>query len=128
MNDKNVCKETKLKIRNYLEYLHQEETQNGQEKNPIIEKLSFKLKKELQSEIAMNYLQKFDILNNNFDQNFLISVLELFNENKYGDGEIIIDDQINILNRENVKYLYLLEKGEVEILYKGKVIKWKHSY
>lgn len=45
----------------------------------------------------------------------------MFDENKYGDGEIIIDDQINILNRENEKYLYYLEKGEVEIIYKGKV-------
>jgi hypothetical protein len=28
MTDKGVCKDTKLKIRNYLEYLHQEEAPN----------------------------------------------------------------------------------------------------
>lgn len=28
MKGKHVCKDTKLKIRNYLEYLHQEETPN----------------------------------------------------------------------------------------------------
>jgi hypothetical protein len=81
-----------------------------------------KLKKELKVEIALNYLDQFEVLKNNFDQTFLQTILDLFKELKFGDCEIIIDDQINFLNRENEKSIYLLVKGELEILVKGKVI------
>lgn len=103
------------RIRSYLEYIWQEEQQmNDDEVNEIIRKLSKHLQDELQYQIRMSVMKNCKLIINTFSPKMIKVLSNELEEVSYSPEEHILT-----IGQVDDGSLYIISKGEVEILFEG---------
>ncbi|CAD8157596.1 unnamed protein product [Paramecium octaurelia] len=103
------------KIRSYLEYIWKEEQeQNDDQVGDVISKLSKQLQEELQFQLRGNILRKCKIMVNTFSESLIKNLLQLMEEQSFSPDERIIS-----VNELDDCALYIITKGEVELIFEG---------
>ncbi|CAD8111261.1 unnamed protein product [Paramecium primaurelia] len=121
MSKNKIQFELQTKIRSYLEYIWQEEQEmNDDEVGSIVNKLSKHLQDELQYQLRGNILKNCKIIMKLFSESFIKSLLHYMEEQAYSPEERIIT-----INELDDCSLYIITKGEVELIFEGNQIKEK---
>ena len=112
MKSKNIDFKTRSKVRNYLEYIYQEERNtNYEEVNQIIGKLSKDLKHELTKASHYEVLQNIPFFSKNFSDHSLQKISLELKELNFTPGDIIFP------NYDVAKpAIYIIRRGTVELL------------
>ncbi|CAK82664.1 unnamed protein product (macronuclear) [Paramecium tetraurelia] len=109
------------KIRSYLEYIWKEEQeQNDDQVGDVISKLSKQLQEELQFQLRGNILRKCKIMVDTFSESLIKNLLQLMEEQSYSPDERIIS-----VNELDDSALYIITKGDVELIFEGAEMKDK---
>ncbi|KRX02372.1 Cyclic nucleotide-binding protein [Pseudocohnilembus persalinus] len=113
MNKKNINHSLRVKIRNYLDYIHHENlSKTTKEENEVIECLSQNLREEMLKDERWNIIQKIEIFKNNFTEKNLMRVMYDMEEIVLSEGEVIyMDNQIEDLA------FYFIVKGKIDLFY-----------
>ena len=114
MKSKNIAFDLKIKIKNYLEYIWQEEKKNQKETQEIINKLSKSLREELLSNANGKIIKETPLLNRNFSETTLRQILSEMHELNLTPGDLIYSE--NDVDDNN---LYLIKDGEINIYLEG---------
>ena len=110
MKQKNIHFQLRSKIRNYLEYLWQDEKMaNTDEANKIINKLSNSLKNELVLCSHFDFLKNIPFFYQNFSEHTLNKLSHEIKEINFTPGDIIYNQ--HDINDQN---LYMIRNGSVE--------------
>lgn len=110
MKSKNIDFNLKIKIKNYLEYIWQEEKKNQKETQEIINKLSKSLREELLSNANGKIIKETPLLNRNFSEATLRQILSEMHELNLTPGDLIYSE--NDVDDNN---LYLIKDGEIDL-------------
>lgn len=111
MNKRNINFDLRTKIRKYLEYVWMEEqSQNSEDENLIINKLSISLKEDLFLQTNGNIIKEIPFFMNNFSEKTLKKLAFTLKELHYMPGDIIFQKGDNL-----DQSFYILWKGEVEL-------------
>ena len=97
MNRRNITNNLKMRIRRYIEYMHEEKKLGSQRGEYLINSLSFHLKDELLKDAYNPIISNINILNQNFSKKFLIKLSSVFKEFTYAPEEIIFNVNFSIL-------------------------------
>lgn len=89
LKKRNVDKYTQMKIRRYMEYLHEEETNGYQRGGYEISLLSSQLKSEMNVEIYGKLLYNIPLFKKNFSKAFIERLCSNLEELTYAPDEII---------------------------------------
>ena len=120
----NIDFSLKIKIRNYLEYIWQaEKTQNNNETQEIINRLSKSLKEELLLNANGFVLDELSLFKNNFSEQSMRKIICQMKQINMIPGDIIFQE--NGTNDEN---LYIVQDGKVELfneISQGKTVSLK---
>ena len=112
MRQKNINFQIISKIRNYLEYIWNEEKEaNGEEVQQIINKLSNSLKNELILSSHCEILKNIPFFFMNFSEDTLNKLSYEMKEVRYTPGDVIYN-HTDVNNESN---LYIIRNGKVEI-------------
>ena len=114
MKSKNIDFNLKIKIKNYLEYIWQEEKKNQKETQEIINKLSKSLREELLSNANGKVIKETPLLNKNFSETTLRQILSEMHELNLTPGDLIYSE--NDVDDNN---LYLIKDGEIDLYLEG---------
>ncbi|CAD8213472.1 unnamed protein product [Paramecium octaurelia] len=121
MSKNKIQFDLQTKVRSYLEYIWQEEQEmNDDEVGSIVNKLSKHLQDELQYQLRGNILKNCKIIMKLFSESFIKSLLHNMEEQAYSPEERIIT-----INELDDCSLYIITKGEVELIFEGNQIKEK---
>ncbi|CAD8084196.1 unnamed protein product [Paramecium sonneborni] len=116
MSKNKIQFDLQTRIRSYLEYIWQEEQEmNDDEVGSIVKKLSRHLQDELQYELRGNILKNCKIVMKLFSEQFVKNLLQSMEELSFSPEERIIT-----CNQIDDCSLYIITKGEVELLFSGK--------
>ncbi|CAK67981.1 unnamed protein product (macronuclear) [Paramecium tetraurelia] len=116
MSKNKIQFDLQTRIRSYLEYIWQEEQEmNDDEVGSIVKKLSRHLQDELQYQLRGNILKNCKIVMKLFSEQFLKNLLQCMEELSFSPEERIIT-----CNQLDDCSLYIITKGEVELLFSGK--------
>ncbi|CAD8093484.1 unnamed protein product [Paramecium primaurelia] len=116
MSKNKIQFDLQTRIRSYLEYIWQEEQEmNDDEVGSIVKKLSRHLQDELQYQLRGNILKNCKIVMKLFSEQFLKNLLQSMEELSFSPEERIIT-----CNQLDDCSLYIITKGEVELLFSGK--------
>ncbi|CAD8121488.1 unnamed protein product [Paramecium sonneborni] len=109
------------KIRSYLEYIWKEEQeQNDDEVGDIVSKLSKQLQEELRFQLRGNILRRCKIMVKTFSESLVKHLLQYMEEQSYSPDERIIS-----LNDLDDCALYIITKGDVELIFESMEINEK---
>ncbi|CAK56044.1 unnamed protein product (macronuclear) [Paramecium tetraurelia] len=115
MSKNKIQFELQTRIRSYLEYIWQEEqNMNDEEVVTLISKLSSNLQEELQYQLRGNILSSCKVMIKTFSQKMIKSLLGQMEEQSFSPEERIIT-----INQTDDSSLYIITKGEVEIIFEG---------
>ncbi|CAD8174031.1 unnamed protein product [Paramecium octaurelia] len=115
MSKNKIQFELQTRIRSYLEYIWQEEqNMNDEEVSSLICKLSSNLQEELQYQLRGNILSSCKVMIKTFSEKMIKSLLGQMEEQSFSPEERIIT-----LNQLDDSSLYIITKGEVEIIFEG---------
>ncbi|CAD8096313.1 unnamed protein product [Paramecium primaurelia] len=115
MSKNNIQFDLQTRIRSYLQYIWQEEQQmNEEEVGSIVSKLSSHLQDELNFQLKGNILNQCKIITKTFSLKFKQHLLLVMEEQSFSPEERIIT-----LNQQDDNSLYIITKGEVEIIFEG---------
>ncbi|CAD8081242.1 unnamed protein product [Paramecium primaurelia] len=116
MSKNKIQFDLQTRIRSYLEYIWQEEQEmNDDEVGSIVKKLSRHLQDELQYQLRGNILKNCKIIMKLFSEQLLKNLLQQMEELSFSpDEKIITCNQIDDCS------LYMITKGEVELIFSGK--------
>ena len=89
MKLRNIKGETQLKIRRYIEYVHDEEINGFQRGDSLFDNLSISLKHELNLDLYLKIIKNIHFLRKNFSEKFLIELSHSLQGKTFVDGEII---------------------------------------
>lgn len=113
MNQRGINKQLQIKIRRYLEYMHEEATTNASEsRNILINTLSNKLKEEFFCDYYGSILRENGIFKK-FSNEFIEAIVNFIEEVSCSPGEILY-----LQDEEKDKNLYFVLKGEIEMVMK----------
>ena len=98
MRFRNIQKDLQLKVRRFIEYMHNEEKNGSQKGEFLFNNLSIKLKNELNIDIFLKFIKKVKIFNDNFSLEFLENLSKHFKEQAFAPEEYIKRVFINIHN------------------------------
>ncbi|CAD8120889.1 unnamed protein product [Paramecium sonneborni] len=116
MSKNKINFELQTKIRSYLEYIWEEEQErNENEIGSITKKLSRHLQDDLQYELRGNILKNCKVIMKLFSQQFVKSLIQSMEEMSFSPEERIIT-----CNQIDDCSLYIISKGEVELIFSGK--------
>ncbi|CAD8096311.1 unnamed protein product [Paramecium primaurelia] len=116
MSKNKIQFDLQTRIRSYLEYIWQEEQEmNDDEIGSIMKKLSKHLQDELQYQLRGNILKNCRVIVKLFSEQFVKSLLQSMEEISFSPEERIIT-----CNQIDDCSLYIITKGEVELLFSGK--------
>ncbi|CAK56672.1 unnamed protein product (macronuclear) [Paramecium tetraurelia] len=115
MSKNNIQFDLQTRIRSYLQYIWQEEQQMNEEQvGSIVQKLSSHLQDELNFQLKGNILNQCKIITKTFSLKFKQHLLLVMEEQSFSPEERIIT-----LNQQDDNSLYIITKGEVEIVFEG---------
>ncbi|CAD8066035.1 unnamed protein product [Paramecium sonneborni] len=115
MSKNKIQFELQTRIRSYLEYIWQEEqNMNDEEVSSLICKLSSNLQEELQYQLRGNILSSCKVMVKTFSEKMIKTLLGQMEEQSFSPEERIIT-----LNQLDDSSLYIITKGEVEIIFEG---------
>ena len=115
MKTRNISNNIRMKIRRYIEYMHEEEKLGVHRGDYLLKSLSNNLKDELLFDSYNKIISKIKILNKNFSEKFLDSLTLSVQEITFAPEEIIFKVIFIICNK--LKYLFILKfekKGDEE--------------
>ncbi|CAD8106809.1 unnamed protein product [Paramecium sonneborni] len=116
MSKNKIQFDLQTRIRSYLEYIWQEEQEmNDDEIGSIMKKLSKHLQDELQYQLRGNILKNSKVIVRLFSEQFVKILIQSMEEISYSPEERIIT-----CNQIDDCSLYIISKGEVELLFSGK--------
>ncbi|CAD8116964.1 unnamed protein product [Paramecium sonneborni] len=116
MSKNKIQFDLQTRIRSYLEYIWQEEQEmNDDEVGSIVKKLSRHLQDELQYQLRGNILKNSKIVMKLFSEQFVKNLLQSMEELSFSPEERIIT-----CNQIDDCSLYIITKGEVELMFSGK--------
>ncbi|CAD8187950.1 unnamed protein product [Paramecium octaurelia] len=116
MSKNKIQFDLQTRIRSYLEYIWQEEQEmNDDEIGSIMKKLSRHLQDELQYQLRGNILKNSRVIIKLFSEQCVKSLLQQMEEISFSPEERIIT-----CNQIDDCSLYIITKGEVELLFSGK--------
>ncbi|KRX09050.1 Cyclic nucleotide-binding protein [Pseudocohnilembus persalinus] len=114
---KNITRDLKLKIQNYVDYLHEQQKNSIQEEmNCAMQILPKDIKQDMLNQIYKTTIKEFSIISSLFSipvQNQCMNIIE---EVFYTPGEYVYKE-----NESTEPYLYLLQSGSLQLSYKLKV-------
>jgi len=111
MKQKNINLELRTKIRNYFEFVwNEDQLYNNETTQEVINKLSRSLKEELLVNANGVVLKKFDLFQKNFSETLLRKVVFIMKEIKLFPGDLLYKP-----NELTDSSLYIIKKGEVEL-------------
>ena len=90
MKLRNITNNLQLKVRRYIEYMHDEEKNGSQKGEALFKSLSVKLKNELYIDIFMKIMKNIKVLNTNFSTSFLEELSKCIKEFTFAPDEYII--------------------------------------
>ncbi|CAD8186090.1 unnamed protein product [Paramecium octaurelia] len=112
MNQYHIPNQLQNRIRSYLQYSNQEQSDIDQEYKEVIEnKLSQQLKEELKFTVFKYILQKSKILLNNFSEESLKQASQKLISRRYCPEELIF-----IQNIQDDNSLYMIDSGKVQLI------------
>ncbi|CAD8136310.1 unnamed protein product [Paramecium pentaurelia] len=115
MSKNKIQFELQTRIRSYLEYIWQEEqNMNDEEVATLIGKLSSNLQEELQYQLRGNILSSCKVMIKTFSEKMIKQLLGQMEEQSFSPEERIIT-----INQSDDSSLYIITKGEVEIIFEG---------
>ena len=115
MKKRNINKALQLKVKRYLEYMHEEEIYGYQRGTELIIGLSNKLQEEICEELYGKILRNLRIFKDNkFSMQFLQKLSLKMQEITFAPGDIIFLEKEEDENR-----LYFIMKGEIELFMKA---------
>ena len=114
MKSKNIDFNLKIKIKNYLEYIWQEERKNKTETQEIINKLSKSLREELLLNANGRVIKETQLLNRNFSEATLSKIVSEMHELNLTPGDLIFSE-----NEVSDNNLYIIRDGEIDLYLEG---------
>lgn len=91
MRIRKVDKTLQMRIKRYLEYMHDESTSGFRRGEEVLEYLAPRLKDELMENIYFKYISNIPLLKDNFSSVFLKSLALKFEEKTYSPEDIIYE-------------------------------------
>lgn len=91
MKIRNVENNLQMKIKRYMEYLHEERTSGFNRGEILLNYLSPRLKNELIENIYTKWIFNIPLLKNNFSESFLKKLALKFEEKTYSPEDIIYE-------------------------------------
>ena len=89
MNYRNINRDLQMKIRRYIEYMHDEKKKGSQRGVEIVNYLSSHLRDEIKYDSYKKIIFEIKFLKQNFSQKLLIKLTNFLEEITYGPEEII---------------------------------------
>ncbi|CAD8145417.1 unnamed protein product [Paramecium octaurelia] len=121
MHNKSISPTLQFKVREQLYfYLKQEIIQQVNEQSEIIQLLPEDLQHSLRIEAAKSLLNKCSFFSDNFSKDILNQLLEEVNFQMYQPGAII--------HSKEEFYIHIIEQGQVDVMYKKKIIQTLEKY
>ncbi|CAD8074512.1 unnamed protein product [Paramecium sonneborni] len=121
MHNKSISPALQFKVREQLYfYLKQEIIQQVNEQSEIIQLLPEDLQHSLKIEAAKSLLNKCSFFKDNFSNEILNQLLDQVNFQMYQPGVII--------NSKEEFYINIIEQGQVDVMYKKKIIQTLERY
>ena len=90
MKLRKIKKCLQMKVKRYVEYMHDEEKSGSQKGEILFHNLSLKLRNELSVDIFIKILKNIKVMNNNFSKPFLEELSMLIKEYTFAPDEYII--------------------------------------
>ena len=78
-----------MRVRRYIEYMHEEEKMGNQRGEQLISMLSSNLKEELMYDAYLKKIQKIKLFKDNFSENFLKQLCLIYKECTFAPEECI---------------------------------------
>lgn len=91
MRIRKVDKGLQMRIKRYMEYMHDENISGFHRGEGLLEYISPRLKNELMENIYAKYIMNISILKNNFSDAFLKKLALKFEEKTYSPEDIIYE-------------------------------------
>ncbi|CAD8069969.1 unnamed protein product [Paramecium sonneborni] len=121
MHNKSISPALQFKVREQLYfYLKQEIIQQVNEQSEIIQLLPQDLQHSLKIEAAKSIINKCSFFKDNFSNEILNQLLEEVNFHMYQPGAII--------HSKDEFYIHIIEQGQVDVMYKKKIIQTLEKY
>ncbi|CAD8158911.1 unnamed protein product [Paramecium pentaurelia] len=121
MHNKSISPTLQFKVREQLYfYLKQEIIQQVNEQSEIIQLLPEDLQHSLKIEAAKSLLNKCSFFSDNFSKDILNQLLEEVNFQMYQPGAMI--------HSKEEFYIHIIEQGQVDVMYKKKIIQTLEKY
>lgn len=111
MNKKNVSKELRFQIREYLEFFwRQQNIGNHELEDKIISQLAHNLREKLYIEANRLILKENQVLSTTFSETLLMKTLAIVKEYKFTPQQVIISH-----NQKDDSAVYFIETGSVSV-------------
>ncbi|KAL4488797.1 hypothetical protein ABPG72_016450 [Tetrahymena utriculariae] len=111
MNKKNISRELRFQIREYLEFFwRQQNISNVEQEQKIIQQLAHNLKEKLNLEANKLILKDNKVFSNKFSERLLKKTLNIVKEYRFTPQQLIIQR-----NQHDDSAIYFIESGSVEV-------------
>ena len=89
MRKRNISRALQMRVRRYMEYMHEEEKEGSQRGGMLIQALSTNLKNNILIESYFKVLKSCKIFKENFEDKFLKQLCLKIEEFSFAPGEIV---------------------------------------
>ena len=108
MKQRNVNTDLQIRIRRYVEYIHEEEKMGYQRGDSIYKSLSNNLRDEIWIDSYSKLIKDILIFKNNFTPEFIKNLSTIIEEKNFAPGEIILNP------KSEARGIFIIIKGEIK--------------